>query len=43
VPYDRFGPDPNGMIAPDGHVIKCKLRDTWSDRVDRYVTRRVCD
>jgi hypothetical protein len=43
VPYDRFGPDPNGMIAPDGHRIKCKLQDAWSDRVDRYVTRRVCD
>jgi hypothetical protein len=43
VPYDRFGPDPNGMIAPDGHRIKCKLQDTWSDRVDRYVTRRVCN
>ncbi|HEY0436773.1 MAG TPA: hypothetical protein VGC92_09045 [Phenylobacterium sp.] len=43
VPVDRFGPDPNGMIAPDGHRIKCKLRDTWDDRFDRYMTRRVCD
>jgi len=43
VPYDRFGPDPNGMIAADGHRIKCKLQDTYSYRFDRYVTRRVCD
>ena len=26
VPVDRFGPDPNGMLAADGHRIKCKLR-----------------
>src|SRR5881394_3767883 len=25
VPSDRYGPDPNGMIARDGHRIKCKL------------------
>ncbi|MGZ3377473.1 MAG: hypothetical protein ACXU8S_12825 [Phenylobacterium sp.] len=43
VPYDRYGPDPNGMIAPDGHRIKCKLDDTYDGRLDRYVTRRVCD
>ena len=43
VPYDRYGPDPNGMIARDGHRIKCKLTDDWSSRLDRYVTRRVCD
>jgi hypothetical protein len=43
VPYDRYGPDPNGMVAPDGHKIKCKLDDTYDDRLDRYVTRRVCD
>jgi len=43
VPYDRYGPDPNGMIARDGHRIKCKLTSDWNDRVDRYVTHRVCD
>ena len=43
VPYDRYGPDPNGMIAPDGHRIKCKLDDTYDSRLDRYITRRVCD
>jgi len=31
------------MIARDGHRIKCKLTDDWSSRLDRYVTRRVCD
>jgi len=41
VPYDRYGPDPNGMIAPDGHRIKCKLTDAYDGY--RYRTRRVCD
>lgn len=43
VPVDRYGPDPNGMIAADGHRIKCKLTDTYDGRRDRYVTRRLCD
>ncbi len=43
VPYDRYGPDPNGMIAPDGHRIKCKLTDDHDYRAGRYMTRRVCD
>jgi hypothetical protein len=43
VPYDRYGPDPNGMIAPDGHKIKCKLMDDYDGRYGRYMTRRVCD
>src|SRR5437879_5428965 len=43
VPYDRFGPDPNGMIAADGHRIKCKLQDDWDGRYDAYMTHRVCD
>jgi hypothetical protein len=42
VPYDRYGPDPNGMIAPDGHRIKCKLTDDWDSRYG-YHTHRVCD
>jgi len=42
VRVDRFGADPNGMIAPDGHRIKCKLR-TGSDSYGRYRTFRECD
>lgn len=42
VPADRYGPDPNGMIAPDGHRIKCKLRRTYDGYYRSYVTRRVC-
>ena len=42
VPFDEYGPDPNGMIAADGHRIKCKLRDDYDGRFDRYMTRRVC-
>jgi hypothetical protein len=42
VPFDQYGPDPNGMIAADGHKIKCKLTDDWDGRFDRYMTHRVC-
>jgi hypothetical protein len=41
VPVDRYGPDPNGMIAPDGHRIKCKLRDDYDYR-GRLYTHREC-
>jgi hypothetical protein len=41
VPYDRYGPDPNGMIARDGHRIKCKLTSDYGYN-GRYMTRRVC-
>lgn len=41
VPVDRFGPDPNGMIAPDGHRIKCKIR-TGEDGYGRYRAFRDC-
>jgi len=42
VPVDRYGPDPNGMIAPDGHRIKCKLRNQWDNDYDSYRTIREC-
>ena len=42
VPFDQYGPDPNGMIAADGHKIKCKLQDDYDGRFDRYMTHRVC-
>ena len=42
VPVDRYGPDPNGMIAPDGHRIKCKLRSRYDSYYRGYVTRREC-
>ncbi len=33
APYDLYGPDPNGAIAPDGYRIKCKIiegqRECW--------------
>ena len=40
-PVDRFGPDPNGAIAPDGHRIKCKLH-TGYDSYGRYTRFREC-
>ena len=42
APYDQYGPDPNGMVAPDGHRIKCKLTDSYNGDYGRYVTRRAC-
>jgi hypothetical protein len=42
VPVDRYGPDPNGMIAPDGHRIKCKLKSRYDSYYRGYVTRREC-
>jgi hypothetical protein len=42
VPVDRYGPDPNGMMAPDGHRIKCKLQNGWDSYRERYMTQRQC-
>lgn len=40
--YDEFGPDPNGLRAPDGHRLKCKLVDQWDGYTGQYVRRRNC-
>jgi len=42
APYDRFGPDPNGMTGPDGQPIKCKLVNRYDADHGRYTTRREC-
>lgn len=42
VPVDQYGPDPNGMIGPDGRRIKCKLRRTHDSYYGGYVVRREC-
>ena len=42
VPVDRFGPNPHGMRAPDGHRIRCHLRRTWDPYYGGRITRRVC-
>ena len=42
VPVDRYGPDPNGMIGPDGRRIKCKLRRTYDSYYGGYTMRREC-
>jgi hypothetical protein len=42
MPADQYGPDPNGLAAPDGHVIKCKLTDEWSASYGRWIRRREC-
>ena len=41
VPVDQYGPDPNGMIGPDGRRIKCKLRRSY-DRYYGATIRREC-
>lgn len=42
VPVDRYGPDPNGMIGPDGRRIKCKLKRSYDSYYRTHVTRREC-
>ena len=42
APYDQYGPDPNGMVAPDGHLIKCKLVNSYDGDYGGYRTRRQC-
>lgn len=42
VPVDQYGPDPNGMIGPDGRRIKCKLRRTQDRYYGGYIVRREC-
>jgi hypothetical protein len=42
APYDQFGPDPNGMVASDGHLIKCKLVNSYDGYYGAYRTRREC-
>lgn len=42
VPVDRYGPDPNGMIGPDGRRIKCKLRRSYDRYYGSTITRREC-
>lgn len=42
VPVDAYGPNPNGMIAPDGHRIRCRLQTRYDGYYGARVTRRVC-
>lgn len=42
VPVDQFGPNPSGMIAPDGHRIRCTLRTRYDNVYNARVTRREC-
>jgi hypothetical protein len=42
VPVDQYGPDPNGMIGPDGRRIKCKLRRNYDRYYGGYVVQREC-
>jgi hypothetical protein len=37
---DTYGPDPNGVVAPDGHRIKCKL--VTDTRYGWPMKHRVC-
>lgn len=42
VPVDRYGPNPHGMVGPDGRRIKCKLRRGYDPYAGGYATRREC-
>lgn len=42
IPHDDYGPNPNGMVGPDGRRIECKLTDRYDSYYGRYVRRREC-
>lgn len=42
IPTDVFGPNPDGMIGPDGRRIDCQLVGRWSAVWGRYVGQREC-
>jgi hypothetical protein len=42
VPADQFGPNPDGLIAADGHRIRCDLRTRYDSYYNARVTRRYC-
>jgi hypothetical protein len=42
VPYDQFGPNPDGLRAVDGHRIRCTLRTRYDSFYNARVTRREC-
>lgn len=42
VPVDQFGPNPDGMIGPDGHRIRCRLKTSYDSYYRQRITRRVC-
>lgn len=42
IPTDVFGPNPGGMIGPDGRQIVCHVVGRWSAAWGRYVGRREC-
>jgi len=40
--YDQYGPDPNGLRAPDGHRLKCKVKKGWDDYYGERIKHREC-
>jgi hypothetical protein len=42
APYDRFGPNPDGMTGAEGKPIRCKLVNRYDADQGRDVTRREC-
>jgi hypothetical protein len=40
--YDQYGPDPNGLRAPDGHRLKCKVKKGCDDYSGERIKHREC-
>lgn len=40
--FDQYGPDPNGLRAPDGHRLKCKIVKGWDDYDGQRIKHRKC-
>lgn len=42
IPSDAYGPNPDGMIGPDGRRIDCRIVARWDAIWGRAVGRREC-
>lgn len=42
IPSDVYGPNPDGMVGPDGRRIQCRVVGRWDAVWGRYVGQRQC-
>lgn len=43
IPSDAYGPNPDGMVGPDGRRIQCRVIGRWDAIWGRYVGQRQCE
>lgn len=42
IPTDAYGPNPDGMVGPDGRRIQCRIVGRWQAAWGRTVGQREC-